>query len=155
MNEEIYPAAEQRMNEYICAHNMRHTQERRTVLRCVCNLKHPFTADQLVEQTAKVFVSQATTYNVIRLLLNARVLHEVQRPGFGGKSGYEVALVSQDSIRMICTKCGREVALADKAISALVRRRRYTNFDMDHYSLYVYGACKVCRRLKGKEKKGQ
>lgn len=148
---DLYSTAAKRLNEYISAHHMRHTQERLTVLRCICELEPPFTADQLVELAAKEFISQATTYNAIRLFLDAHILNELQRPGYGGKAAYEVQLVQKDTIRMICKKCGREVALADKAISALVKQRRYSNFEMAHFSLYVYGECKVCRRLKASQ----
>ena len=65
----------------------------------------------------------------------------------------EYELIGSGVVRMevICRKCGRVTEIHDKAITRLVQERKYSNFTPQQYSLFVYGECKVCRRLKKSE----
>ena len=67
-----------------------------------------------------------------------------------GKAATEYEVITGEHHRMeiICQKCGRVAEIQDKAIARLIKERKYSNFTLQHYSLFVYGECKICRRHK-------
>ena len=146
-----YDAALERLNEYIADHGMRHTPEREMVLMCVCQLPQPFTADELEQACQNDRISHGTIYNALELFITAQILHANNRQK--GRHATEYELISGNKIRMqyICQECGRTVEMHDKAISRLIRERKYSNFELQHFSLYVYGQCKICRSKKAKQ----
>lgn len=126
---------------------MRPTAERRMVLEQVCQLPQPFTAEQLIEVCSEQRISVGTVYNTLNLFISARILHAIERQRGKAATEYELIIGSQARMIVICERCGRQTELHDKAIDRLVRERRYSNFKMQHFSLFVYGECKICRRL--------
>lgn len=145
--EQQYKAAEAKLETYIGEHHLRHTQERCIILRHICELETPFCAEDVLESVKADFISQGTVYNTLQLLMSARILQEIHRPHPGNKTEYELQQKGQAKMLMVCQRCGREVEIKDKAIESIVRLHKYSNFNMEHFSLYIYGECKVCRRL--------
>lgn len=144
--EDSYKIAQSKLETYIQANNLRHTTERYILLRCVCALEQPFSVDSLVKVAEEEHISLATIYNSVNLFVSAQILHCISRR-YGRKlAQYE--LMTQRTVRMemICTRCGRVSRIKDVAIENLVRTRKYSNFNMQGYSLYIYGECKTCKR---------
>lgn len=141
-----YESALAKLREYIETHALRHSPVREMVLEQVCTLSQPFTAEQLEQACLAEHISQGTIYNNLRLFIDAHILHAIERQR--GKSATRYALIpgKQIQAQMICGKCGRVSEFKDQAIDHLLRVRKYPNFEMQHYSLFVYGECKHCRR---------
>lgn len=146
-----YETALERLNAYIAEHNMRHTPEREMVLTEICDMPQPFKADKLTERCQKLRLSQGTVYNTLSLFVSARILHAFIRENGRAATEYELTVGEKSRIQMICTNCGRMVDLHDKAIEHIVNARKYNNFVPEHYTMRIYGQCKVCRSLKNKE----
>lgn len=142
-----YKAADAKLRAYIRAKAMRPTKVRNMVLKQVCILPKPFTADQLVKACEPDRISVGTVYNSLKLFIDAGILHGITRQRGQMATEYELQSDKDSVMQIICTKCGRVGKIDDKAIHRLVSTRKYSNFNIQHYSLYVYGECKICRRL--------
>ncbi len=143
-----YQAALERLNLFIAEHNKRHTPEREMVLMEISEMPQPFTAEQLAQRCLKLRLSQATVYNTLNLFVSARILHAFNREAGRTVTEYELMTGERSHIQIICTQCGRVTETHDKAIEHIVVSRKYSNFIPAHYSLRIYGQCKVCRRKK-------
>ena len=148
-----YKAAQDKLDAYIRENGMRASKVRNIVLEQVCQLSQPFTAEQLVEACAVERISIGTVYNSLNLFLLARILHAINRQRGKTATEYEIVTGSVPHMQVVCTRCGRMTEFHDKAIARLVQERSYANFNVQRFSLFVYGECKICRRLVAKKKK--
>lgn len=150
--EDSYKVAQSKLETYIQANNLRHTPERYSLLRYVCALEQPFSVDSLVKVAEEEHISLGTIYNSVNLFVSAQILHCINRRD--GRKWAQYELMTQRTMRMemICTRCGRVSRIKDAAIEKLVRTRKYSNFNMQGYSLYIYGECKTCKRKPQKDR---
>jgi len=144
--QKTYEAALSKLNEYVAEHHMRKSQVREMVLEQVCALPQPFTAEQLVQACAAERISQGTVYNTLDLFIKAQILHIFDRQYGNNTALYEVIPGRQVHLQVRCSKCGRISEIRDQAIDHLIRVRKYPNFELQRYSLLVYGECKHCRK---------
>lgn len=144
--QKTYEAALVKLNEYIAAHPMRKSHVREMVLEQVCLIQQPFTAEQLAEACAAERISVGTVYNALELFITAQILHAISRQRGKGATQYEVIPGKQIHMQIRCGKCGRITEIHDNAIDHLVRVRKYMNFEMQRYTLLIYGECKHCRK---------
>lgn len=145
---ERYEKALAVLNEYISAHNMRHTLERETLLKFMAEVNKPiFTVHDIDAKRKDAHISLPTLYNSLNLFVSARILYKLDRTKGVQVEQYKWALDAKNSMRVICTRCGREANFTDQALLRIIRDRKYANFIPAHFSLYVYGVCKTCRRL--------
>lgn len=142
---EEYKNALYGLNEYIWKHGLRHTPEREIVLSILCSLHQPFTPAQAVKQAEKENISQATVYNSMRLFEQAGIICMLQKRS-KSKSEWEVVSEQRNRACLICKECGRVSEFKDIAISNAVKLRKYSNFIPKHFTIFVYGECKHCRR---------
>lgn len=148
MENEIYQAAQTQLEAYVIKHKMRHSQVRNMVLEQVCQLPQPFTAAQLEEVCKAERISTGTVYNVLHLLIEASLVKIYGRGVGQTVTEYELITdASRSHMQVICRKCGRRTFFYDKAIQRMVTERQYSNFNLQNYTLVVYGECKICRRL--------
>jgi Fe2+ or Zn2+ uptake regulation protein len=145
-SENVHKAAEEKLREYIRSKQMRPSRVRNMVLEQVCLLPAPFTAEQLIEACAPERISVGTVYNALRLFVDAEIIHGIMRQRGRMTAEYEVITKEHNTFQIICPKCGRVANIDDKAITRLITERKYSNFRMGHFNLYVYGECKLCRR---------
>lgn len=144
----IFGGALERMNAYLAAHNMRFSPVREVVLEQACLLPQPFTAAQLVEACLSERISQGTVYNCLQLFVEAQILHANERQRGRAAIEYEIITGNQIRMQVICQKCGRVSSFRDPAIERIVRERKYSNFNLQHFTLYVYGECRRCKQKK-------
>ena len=145
---ERYEKALAVLDEYIREHNMRHTIEREQLLKFVAEINKPlFTIHDLDSKRQEAHISLPTLYNSLELFVSARILYKLERTQGVTCEQYKWALDAKNSMRVICTRCGREASFNDRALLQIVHNRKYANFVPAHFSLYVYGVCKACRRL--------
>ncbi len=146
--QKTYEAALVKLNEYISAHTMRKSRVREMVLEQACLLPPLFTADQLAKACEAERISVATVYNSLELFIKAQIIHAIDRQRGKGATQYEVIPGKQIHMQIRCGKCGRVSEIKDQAIDHLIRVRKYLNFDMQSYTLLIYGECKHCRKPK-------
>lgn len=137
-----YEEAARKLEKYIGEHHLRHTQERYTILSYICEIGRPFTADQVIKMAEKDFISRPTVYNTLELLVSAQILWEGGKRG--GKQEYEMLHGVKMRMRMRCTRCGRLSNFKDSAIEELIAKHKFRNFRLSHYTLEVWGTCRVC-----------
>lgn len=143
--DDIYREAYQRLCAYIETHQLRHTAERMTILSSVCALQR-FSVDDLRYSLTGITISRATVYNALTIMENAGIVHRLEKE-FGKRSTqYEIVFLRNSSAKIICQKCGRISEIKDSTIQRMLDDKSFTNFNQEHYSLYIYGHCKVCRR---------
>lgn len=143
-----YQASDAKLRAYIHAKGLRPTKVREMVLKQVCKLPRPFTAEMLVKACEADRISVGTVYNSLKLFIAAGILRGLTRQRGQYATEYDLQTDKDSVMQIICTKCGRVARMDDRAITNLVNMRRYSNFNMAHFALYVYGECKTCRRLK-------
>jgi Fe2+ or Zn2+ uptake regulation protein len=66
---------------------------------------------------------------------------------------YELTIGNSVHIQKMCLKCGRVTDFTDQAISRFIKEKRFSNFNLNHFSLVLYGECKTCRGKTGEERK--
>lgn len=141
-----YKAAQEVLDAYVRTHDMRPSRVRNMVLEQVCLLKQPFTADQLAQACLAERITKGTVYNALKLFIEIDLLHATKRQCGLSATEYELTTANSNRLQIICVKCGRVADITDLAITRLVTERKYSNFNMQHFSLSVYGECKICRR---------
>lgn len=137
------------LDKYLEQRKMRKTPERIAILNRLLTFQAHFTIDQLMQamEQENFHVSLATLYNTVDLLLEAGL---VRRHVFEGMLvQYEKAGVAPHS-HLICTTCGKIKEVRDNNFVAYMNAKKYTAFNTDHYSLYVYGTCSTCARRQKK-----
>ena len=142
----IHNLAVKQLNTYVREKGMRPSRVRNMVLEQVCLLPQPFTAEKLVQVCQAERISVATVYNCLNLFLLAQILYAHDRQRGRAATEYELVIGKPMRIQMMCTRCGRLTEIHDKAIERLVKERKYSNFNLQHFSLFIYGECKICRR---------
>ena len=110
-----------------------------------CRLQR-FTIEELRLGLTELSISRATIYNTLSLLEDARLVQKLDKE-FGVRTAqYEWVQNSESSVHVVCTKCGRVSEVKDSTISRMLADKRWSNFIPHHFSLYVFGQCKVCRK---------
>ena len=145
---QLYKTAQEQLNAYVRAHALRDSQVRNTVLELMCSLRQPFTEAQLQEVCVEKQISRATVYNTLNMCLKAKLIRAYER-SFGQKVREYELITSPLRTRMqiCCRKCGRKAFFADKALMRMVEERAYINFEVQRFTLVVYGECKACKRI--------
>lgn len=142
----LYTASLDRLSRYLNDHDMRPSKVRNMVLEQACALPQPFTAKKLEEVCVQERISVGTVYNSLKVFVAAQIVRGIKRQRGTAAAEYEFVTGSTNRMQIICKKCGRVTEVTDKAITRLIQERKYSNFNMQHFSLSVYGECKVCRR---------
>lgn len=150
--------ARQIFTEYLKENRCRQTPERFAILDAIYSINGNFDIAELLKklEEEKFWVSKATVYNTITLLINANlVIHH----RFGNASKYEKCFGNEKS-HMICTSCGK-VTEVNNIIEKDIITANIKKFHLTHYSLYLYGLCNKChqamkrRKARISKKKGQ
>ena len=138
--------AEARLLEYANRHKLRISAERKTLLRYICGQKRPVAPAEIEAVAAQEHISRATVYNTLKLFTTANILRRAEQESGARNVRYEPVDTRHNRMEMRCLRCGRLVKIQDAAISDLIAAKKYSNFNYSHYSLCVYGECKLCRK---------
>ena len=148
----IYEVAQRKLDTYLRTHGKNPSRVRNMVLQQVCQMPSLFTAAELLEACMAERISQGTVYNSLNTFVDAMIVHVTRRQQGKPAMEYELIAGTSTKMRYICQKCGRAVEIRDKRLSSMIAERNYVNFKPEHFTLFVYGECKVCRRNARKEK---
>ena len=150
MEENIKDTVKQILTEYLQKNGHRKTPERYAILETIYSITGHFDVEGLYKQMAekeKFRVSRATLYNTIVLLIDAGLVIKHQ---FGNTSQYERSYKNETHHHMICTSCGKVTEFEDEALKEAIAGSPLRNFQVSHYSLYIYG---LCARSQGSKRK--
>lgn len=134
------------LSAYVRRNEMRPSRVRNMVLEQIYQLPQPFTAEQLITVCEAERISVGTVYNALNLFVEAGLLSVGDRQIGRAAMEYELVVGKSMRMQMMCSKCGRVTEMRDKAIERLIKERKYSNFNMQHFSLLIYGECKICRK---------
>ena len=146
---DIFKETSKMLDAYLNEHRMRHTSERIFILEAICRLKS-FHVDQLRAALTDMTISRATVYNTLTILEDAKIIRRLDKEFGVRATQYELIQDGESSVQVICTRCGRMSKVKDTTIHRMLSDKRWSNFEPKHFSLYVYGQCKVCRNKKSK-----
>lgn len=144
MKKTLYINSLERLRKFIKAHGMRPSVVRDAVLEQACMLQQPFTANELLKACQEQRISIGTVYNALNVFISAQILSATNRQRGQGSTEYEICS-GYTKLKVICLTCGKTTEIHDKAITRLIRERKYTNYHMTHFHLYIYGECKLCQ----------
>ncbi len=146
-----YETALAKLNAYVKKQGLRKSNVRNQVLEQICRLKQPFTAEQLTQVCEEDRISVATVYNALSLFVTAQIIHASNRQRGRTAIEYELITGTQNRLQIICSGCGRKANFHDKVLEKMIVERQYYNLSMQHFSLFVYGECRLCRQKKKQE----
>lgn len=145
-NNELYNNSLRLYEQYVFQHKLRHTAERLSVLELVCAHGSGFFADEIYTALKSHFISKATIYNALRLFAEAGILFCLRNQTDSKRIRYEFVIENQNHIQIICPKCGKLNEIKDPMLVNAIMTKSISNFVPNHFSLYIYGQCKRCRR---------
>lgn len=148
MKKTSFNSAAKRLKAYVAENGLRQSSVRLMVLEQACMLSQPFTADRLAKACEEERISVGTVYNALELFVKANIFHAVNRQRGRMATEYEVVAENQIRMQTICQKCGRVSNFHDPAIELIVRARKFSNFNLQHFTLFAYGECKKCKQKK-------
>lgn len=138
---------------YLSKHNHRKTPERYAILDHIYSSKGHFDMDSLYTsmQESNFRVSRATLYNTIELLLDCGLVVKHQ---FGANvSQYERAYGNENHDHLICINCGSVKEYKNGNLFSPGIQKKLERFKVSYYSMYIYGICAKCQRLKQAEER--
>lgn len=133
--------------QYLTDNGHRKTPERFAILDAIYSFDGHFSIEMLSQKMTeqkKFRVSRATLYNTILLLINAQLVTKHQ---FGNSTQYEKLYNSGVHVHLICTQCGKITELENDALQLAIESTKFSQFNVSHYSLYIYGLCSKCERV--------
>lgn len=142
--QEVKDIVRQIFTEYLNVNGHRKTPERYAILDAIYSIDGHFDIDTLyglMRKERKYSVSRATLYNTIVLLIDARLVIKHQ---FGNTSQYERSYNRETHHHQICTECGRITEFQSEKLQHAIEESKQDDFQLSHYSLYLYGICKDC-----------
>jgi len=144
--EEVKETVKKIFTQYLQEQALRKTSERFAILDRIYSIEGHFDIDSLYSYMKEnnYQVSRATLYNNIDLLLNCKLVIKHQ---FGSNiAQFEKAYNNTVHHHFICTVCGKIKEFSDANIKRSIQSKRIKNFNISHYSLYVYGICSKCEK---------
>ena len=143
--EQIKETVKQIFTKYLKEHALRKTSERFAILERIYSIDGHFDIESLYSfmKENNYRVSRATLYNNINLLLDCKLVTKLQ---FGNNAQFEKAYNTSIHHHFICTACGKIKEFSDVNIKRAIQGKKIKNFNVSHYSLYVYGVCKKCEK---------
>lgn len=132
-------------SNFLTKHNHRRTPERFAILEKIYSLDSHFVAEDLYNLMKDEYrVSLATIYNTLDLLFEAGLVVKHQFKGMAAQ--YEKSISAKIHHHTVCIVCGKVTEFSNKRIRTAIQSKKFANFESMHYTLYLYGMCKKCKK---------
>lgn len=134
---------------FIRENQLKHTAQRLKIVKRAFSMPRHFSAEDLYQilKRDKTYVSKATVYRTLKLLVEANFLDELEIGARQAKI-YEPVHGREHHDHMICLRCGRILEFTDPKIEAhqeLAAKRH--RFRVLSHSLKLFGLCAECGAL--------
>ncbi len=135
----------QTLEAYLKKNKLRQTVERKAVLETIYRLNGPVDIETLYQlMDMDMHVSKTTVYNVLELLVKAKLVRQVSLIE-GGMSFYERTIHQQPHGFTVCRYCGKVTAInRPEEIGEWLEGVPKT-FRIEKISFVVHGICKKCQ----------
>ena len=135
---------------HLLARGLKVTRTRKLIFEEIISgaLGHPNASEIHARLKAKgLQVSLATIYRTLDLLVKSGLVSEVDLGE--NHSHYEADLVKTSHGHLICLGCGKVKEFSHREIKRAVERiGRETDFQLDKFSIQVFGFCGECQKRK-------
>lgn len=136
---------EDELKRIIRSLNLKVTNQRMAILRCLHEGRRHITAQELYEKVNRDHpeIGFATVYRFLRTLTEGRFVTEVRMGGLPAR--YELAPKGHHD-HLTCVKCGKIVEFENRAIESLQEKvANQFGFTLTHHILELYGVCPDCQ----------
>jgi len=133
--------------EYLQTKNLKHSEQRKEILRIFLNIDKHLTANELyrIVQGKYSAIGYATIYRTLKLLCGCELCRELKFED--GTTRYEHLYNHQHHDHLICTKCGRFVEVVSSEVERLQEKLiKQHGFYPERHHMELYGICKRCKR---------
>lgn len=146
---------ENKFREYLNSRSrpQRYTNQQRDLVRYIFAQHDHFDADQLSlqVQTAGLKISRATVYRILRKLVDAGLLREIE---VGARKVYEHDYGYPEHEHLVCEKCGKMIEFQDETIQARLQEVCAVHgFQASGHTLVVRGVCAECNRARNPKRR--
>lgn len=154
MDAKKYIELQEVLTRYLAEKKLRRTEERYSILKCICTFPSHFDMCQLHLKLEEInfHVSRATMYNTLEVLADAGLI--VRHQSMSQSVQYELKILAETHLHLICTKCGEIRDLKDVTLKKDISNLKIPRFTPEYQALYIYGLCSKCKyRLQRKNVK--
>ena len=138
-------AATEALSVFLERSGQRKTSERFAVLDAICQMEASFSVEELENymiQQAKFPVCRASIFNILRLLMKARL---VIRHRYSNSPRYEGCMPTESGIcRKVCSVCGNVSDFESEEVEKVIASLSFKRFKKGTFHLIVYGTCNSC-----------
>ena len=136
-------AALAQMERALDEQGLRSTAPRRTILRVLASMQHPFTPTELTEQVAAAddSIGRASVYRLLQLLRSRDIVERLHGPA---DEQYLLCLEEGHHHHIVCEVCGRTQSFTLEDTDAIARAVERLGYRMHDHVLQVYGCCPEC-----------
>ncbi len=148
---------QERFEEYLQSRGLRHTEQRRFLVKLVFSRHEHFDADMLIDSLPRKgqtgYVSPATVYRTLKEFVDAGLLISFQ---LDGRTVYEYDYGYPQHDHLYCTRCRKLVEFQSEALSKLRDEVGAEHgFRVFDHRLIINGVCSDCSRSRRRKKRKQ
>lgn len=136
--------SDEELKRIIRALNLKVTNQRMAILKCLHEGRRHITAQELFERVNKDHpdIGFATVYRFLRTLTEGNFVTEVRMGGLPAR--YELTPKGHHD-HLTCVKCSKIVEFENRAIEQLQEKvAQQFGFQLTHHILELYGTCPDC-----------
>lgn len=135
------------LEEHLRDKNLKHSEQRKEILRIFLNIDKHLTANELYRIVQKKYpaIGFATIYRTLKLLCEVGLCRELKFED--GTTRFEHLYNHRHHDHLICTKCGKFVEIIESGIEELQEKIfKLYGFHPQRHRMELYGICKKCKR---------
>lgn len=133
-------------DDFVKSRGLKHSVQRRGILRTFLKTERHLTADELYGLVKKrnSAIGFATIYRTLKLLCECGLSRELKLEN--GSVRYEHLYGHEHHDHLVCIKCGNFIEVVDPGIERLQEKlAREKGFILRGHKLLLYGICRGCK----------